>query len=89
MAGSAGSLVHFLGRLLLAALVSTAAAYAVHLLLGALGPDPHLVVALLRALAVTAVDVVVFVLLARVLRLEEVTGVLDTVLRRLPSRRQA
>ncbi|QBR94469.1 murein biosynthesis integral membrane protein MurJ [Nocardioides euryhalodurans] len=87
--GSAASLLGFVGRLLLAALVSTAAAYVVHLLLGVLGPDPHLVVALLRALAVTTVDVVVFVLLARLLRLEEVTGVLDTVLRRLPSRRQA
>ena len=83
----APALVRFLVRLVVAALLATAAAYVARLLLAGLGPDPHLVVALLRALAVTAVDVVVFVLIARLMRLREVTAVLDTVTRRLTSRR--
>ena len=74
-------------RLLLAALLATAAAYALSLALGFLGPDPQLVVALLRAMAVTAVDVAAFVLLARAFALREVTGVLETIGARLPSRR--
>ena len=41
-------------------------------------------VAVLRAAAVSLTDVVVFLLLARLFRLEEVTSVLDTLMRRLP-----
>jgi putative peptidoglycan lipid II flippase len=80
------SLVRFLVRLVLVAVLSTTAAVGAAWLLRGLGEDPALVVALLRALAVTAVDVVVFLLLARLFRLQEVTAVLDTVARRLPSR---
>ena len=79
-------LVRFTVRLLLVAAVSTAGAYAATWLLAGLGEDPTLVVALLRALAVTVVDVVLFLVLARVFRLTEVTDVLHTVTRRLPSR---
>jgi putative peptidoglycan lipid II flippase len=80
------SLVRFLVRLVLVAVLSTTAAVGAAWLLRGLGEDPALVVALLRAVAVTAVDVVVFLLLARLFRLQEVTAVLDTVARRLPSR---
>jgi len=79
-------LVRFTVRLVVVALLSTAAAYGATLLLAGLGEDPSLGIALLRGVAVAAVDVVVFLLLARLFRLEEVTEVLDTVARRLPSR---
>jgi len=80
-------LVRFLVRLLLAAGVSTAVAWALLWVLGRFGDDPHLLVAAVRALAVTLTDVVVFVLMARLLRLSEVTDVVQTVTRRLPSPR--
>ncbi|MEJ7796125.1 MAG: lipid II flippase MurJ, partial [Nocardioides sp.] len=81
-----GDLVRFAVRLLVVAAVSTAGAYGATWLLADLGEDPTLVVALLRALAVTVVDVVLFLVLARLFRLTEVTDVLNTVTRRLPSR---
>jgi putative peptidoglycan lipid II flippase len=80
------SLVRFLVRLVVIAVLSTTAAVGAAWLLRGLGEDQALVVALLRALVVTIVDVVVFLLLARLFRLQEVTEVLDTVVRRLPSR---
>jgi putative peptidoglycan lipid II flippase len=80
------SLVRFLVRLVVIAVLSTTAAVGAAWLLRGLGEDPALVVALLRALVVTIVDVLVFLLLARLFRLQEVTEVLDTVVRRLPSR---
>jgi putative peptidoglycan lipid II flippase len=61
-------------------------AYGVTWALDGLGDDPALVVALLRALAVTVVDVALFLVLARLFRLTEVTDVLNTVTRRFPSR---
>jgi putative peptidoglycan lipid II flippase len=78
--------VRFAVRLLVVAAVSTAGAYGATRLLAGLGEDPSLGVALLRALAVTIVDVVLFLVLARMFRLTEVTDVLNTVMRRLPSR---
>ena len=80
------SLVRFVVRLVVVAVLSTAAAVGASWLLRGLGEDPTLVVALLRAVLVTTVDLVVFLLLARLFRLQEVTEVLDTVARRLPSR---
>ncbi len=47
--------------------------------------DPNQAVAAVRAAVVTALDVLVFVVVARLLRLREVTDVLDTVTRRLRS----
>ena len=79
-------LVRFTVRLVVVALLSTAVAYGATRLLAGLGEDPSLGIALVRGLAVAAADVVVFLVLARLFRLEEVTEVLDTVARRLPSR---
>jgi len=84
-----GRLLRFVVRLLIAAATSTAAAYGVHVLLDTLGDDPHLAVAALRAAAVTLVDVVVFLIAARLLHVREVTDVLDTITRRLRSRSPA
>ena len=80
-------LLRFLVRLLLAAGLSTAAAWACLWLLGRLGEDPHVLVAALRAFVVTLVDIGVFLAMARLVRLDEVTDVVGTVTRRLPSRR--
>ncbi len=80
------SLSRFVVRLLVVAVLSTAVAYGAARLLAGLGEDPSLGIALLRGVTVATVDVVVFLLLARWFRLQEVTAVLDTVARRLPSR---
>jgi putative peptidoglycan lipid II flippase len=74
----------FLVRLLFIAAVSTAAAAGTAYLLHELVDDPSLALAAVWVLLVTAVDVVVFVLLARVVRLREVTSVVHTITRRLP-----
>jgi putative peptidoglycan lipid II flippase len=79
-------LVRFLVRMGMAVAVSTAAAWVLLQLLGVLGPNPTNVVAALRAFLVTALDVGLFLVLARFLRLREVTEVVDTVARRVPSR---
>ena len=81
-------LLRFLVRVVLAAAGSTAVALCVALLLDRIGADPSIGVAAVRALVVTVVDVVVFVILARLLRLGEVTDALDMVTRRLPSARR-
>jgi putative peptidoglycan lipid II flippase len=78
------TLVRFLVRMLIAAGVSTAAAAGTTYLLHRMDPEPAWYVAAVWVLLICVVDVVVFVSLARVLRLREVTAVVDTVTRRLP-----
>jgi putative peptidoglycan lipid II flippase len=78
------ALVRFLVRMLIAALASTAAAAAATYLLHRADDHPSWYVAAVWVAVITLVDVVVFVLLARVLRLREVTAVVDTITRRLP-----
>jgi putative peptidoglycan lipid II flippase len=80
-----GRLARFLVRLLITASVSTAAAYLTTLALDEFRSDPNQAVAAVRAAVVTAVDVLVFVVVARLLHVREVTEVLDTVTRRLRS----
>jgi putative peptidoglycan lipid II flippase len=80
------ALVRFGVRMAIAVGASTAVAWLVLLALGVLGDDPPNAVAALRAAVVTAVDVAVFLALARVLHLQEVTEVVDTLTRRLPGR---
>ncbi|MFC6287034.1 murein biosynthesis integral membrane protein MurJ [Nocardioides sp. GCM10027113] len=82
-------LVRFLGRLLVAAGVGALAAALVAAGLRELLPDPALPVAGLRAVAVGLVHVVVFVALARLVRLTEVGDMVATITRRLPVRRRA
>ncbi|NYD40001.1 murein biosynthesis integral membrane protein MurJ [Nocardioides panaciterrulae] len=81
------TLVRFGVRMAIAVTASTAVAYAVHQLLGFLGEEPTNLVAALRALLVTGADVVVFLVLARLLHVREVTEVVDTVAGRLPGMR--
>ncbi len=80
-------LARFLVRLAVVTLLSTGvaglAALGVHHVVGA---DPGWSTSIAAAGVVTAVDLVVFVLLARAFRLREVTDVLDLVMRRLPTR---
>jgi putative peptidoglycan lipid II flippase len=77
-----GELIRFLLRLLIAAAASTAAAWAVGLLLPGHGDDVSHVVAGLRLVVLAAVDLAVFLVLSELMRLREVTAVVDTVLRR-------
>ncbi|WP_243058295.1 murein biosynthesis integral membrane protein MurJ [Nocardioides sp. SR21] len=83
------ALVRFVVRTLIAALVSTAAAAGAAWLLHQLVTDPHWLVAAVWLLVVTVVDVAVFLVMARLMRLREVTAVVDTVTRRLPLPRRS
>jgi putative peptidoglycan lipid II flippase len=78
-------LIRFLVRLGIAVAVSTAVAYLVARGLDGLLERPNQLMAAGRALAVTVTDVAVFVAAARMLRLTEVTSVIDTVMRRRPA----
>ena len=80
-------LVRFLVRTAIAAGLSTVAATGTAYLLHRVADDPHWALAALWAFVVTTVDVVVFVALARMLRLDEVTTVVDTIVRRVRPRR--
>ena len=82
-------LARFVVRLLVAAGISTVAAYLATLALGQLGSPPNQALAALRGATIAALDVLVFLLVARLLHLREVTDVLDTVTRRLRSRARA
>ncbi|MGI8524389.1 MAG: murein biosynthesis integral membrane protein MurJ [Nocardioides sp.] len=79
------TLVRFLVRLLVAACLATIVTAAVAVAWEDAGSS-HLVAAA-RLVVLSAVDVAVFLALARLLRITEVTEVLDTFTRRLPGRR--
>lgn len=81
-------LVRFLGRMALAVGVSTAAAFLLAQVLHGLTDRPGWPVAAGQALAITLLDVGLFVTMARFLHLIEVTSVIETVTRRLPSTRR-
>ena len=84
--GLAGAvLVRFVVRLALAAGVATFAAWGLATLLPG-GDDPSHLLALLRLAVVAGADVLVFLVLARLMRLAEVNEVLDTLGRRLGRR---
>ena len=78
------TLVRFVVRLALAAVVSTAAAVGAAYLLHRVDGDPNWAVAAVWVVVVGAVDAVVLVGMARVLRLREVTTVVETITSRVP-----
>jgi putative peptidoglycan lipid II flippase len=80
------TLMRFLARLLAAAVASTAVAWLVGRILPGVGDDVTHLMAGVRLVVVGAVDVAVFIVLARWMRITEVTTVLDTLIRRLPGR---
>ncbi|MCD4533134.1 murein biosynthesis integral membrane protein MurJ [Nocardioides sp. cx-169] len=82
-------LVRFVVRLTFVVTLSTGVALVAALALHALATDASWPVAALRAALVTAIDVAVFLVLARALRLREVTTVLDSVTSRLRRSRAA
>ncbi len=84
-----GELVRFLVRLLLATAISTGIALAVAWPLHRAIEDSSWLPALLVGGLVTVVDVLAFLVLARLLRLREVTSVLQTVTRRRPPAHRA
>jgi putative peptidoglycan lipid II flippase len=82
-------LVRFLVRLLIAAGISTGVAALVGQALPGGGHDVSHVMAAVRLVAMGLVDVCLFVVLAQLMRIREVTSVLDTLLRRRPGRHLA
>jgi putative peptidoglycan lipid II flippase len=82
-------LVRFLVRLLIATLAATAAGWALGRLLPGREDDVTHLLAGVRVVLVGAIDVAIFVVLARALRLREVTTVLDTVVHRFTGARNS
>jgi len=83
------ALVRFLVRLFLATIVSTAAAWGLGRLLPGAGDDVSHVMAGVRLVLLGTIDLAIFVLLARAMRLREVTTVLDTALSRFAGPRDS
>jgi putative peptidoglycan lipid II flippase len=81
------ALVRFLVRLFVATILSTVAAWLLGRLLPGGGDDVSHVMAGVRLVLLGAVDIAIFVLLARLMRLREVTTVLDTVIHRFSGAR--
>ena len=79
-------LLAFLGRLVVATGVATGLTFPVAQVLGELAEDHSWVVAAVRGAAVAAFDIVVFLVMAKVLRIREVNAVLSTVTGRLRGR---
>jgi putative peptidoglycan lipid II flippase len=75
-------LLAFGGRLVIATGVATGLTLPVAQVLDGLADDPGLVVATVRLVAVGAVDVLLFLVAARLLRIVEVSQVLATLTRR-------
>ena len=75
-------LLTFGGRLVVAAGLATALTFPVAQVLDGLAEDPNVAVAAVRLVAVGAVDVLLFLVIARVLRIAEVQQVVTTMTRR-------
>lgn len=85
---ASATLLRFLVRLGIVAAAATAVAAVSAYLLHRVVDDPHWLLAAVWVLVVVAVDVAVFLVLARAFRLREVTAVLETVTRRLSRSRR-
>ena len=81
------ALVRFVIRVVVAASVSTAIAWAVGRVLPGDTDDVTHVLAAMRVVMLGAIDVGVFLLLARAMRISEVTTMVDTLVRRIPGAR--
>lgn len=78
------TLVRFLVRMAIVAGLATAAAAGTAYLLDLVDDDPGRLLAVARLMVVCAVDAVVLLLLARALRVRELTSMIETVTRRVP-----
>jgi putative peptidoglycan lipid II flippase len=78
------ALARFLVRLLIAAGISTGVAWLVGRVLPGHTHDVSHVLAVLRVVVLGGIDVGLFLVLARTMRITEVTSVLETVVRRIP-----
>jgi putative peptidoglycan lipid II flippase len=81
-----GTTLRFLVRLLVAALVSAGVTGALSLVLPGRGDDVSHVLAGLRLVLLGGVDVGLFLVLAHLMRIREVTTVVETAIRRMPGR---
>jgi putative peptidoglycan lipid II flippase len=79
-------LLTFGGRLVIATGLATGLTFPVAQVLEGLAEEPGFVVAAVRLVAVGAVDVLLFLVFARLLRIQEVNDVLATLTRRVRTR---
>jgi putative peptidoglycan lipid II flippase len=83
------ALMRFVVRVLMAAGVSTATAWAVGAVLPGHTDDVSHVLAALRVVVLGGLDLAVFLVLARAMRISEVTTVVETLIRRIPGARSS
>jgi putative peptidoglycan lipid II flippase len=83
------ALMRFVVRVLLAACVSTALAWAVGRALPGHTDDVSHVLAGIRVVLLGGIDVAIFLVLARMMRIHEVTSVVETLVRRIPGARSS
>jgi len=83
------ALLRFVVRVLVAAGVSTLIAWAVGQIIPGHTDDVSHVVAAIRLVLLGGIDVALFLVLARVMRITEVTTVIDTLIRRIPGARSS
>jgi putative peptidoglycan lipid II flippase len=79
--------LRFLVRLVIAAVISTSLAWLVGRVLPGTGDDVSHVGAALRVVVIGGIDVLLFLGLARAMRIREVTTVVDMIVRRMPGLR--
>jgi putative peptidoglycan lipid II flippase len=82
-------LLRFIVRVLIAAGVSTLTAWAIGRIIPGHTDDVSHAVAAIRVVLLGGIDVALFLVLARVMRITEVTTVLDTLIRRIPGARSS
>jgi putative peptidoglycan lipid II flippase len=82
-------LLRFIVRVLIAAGVSTLIAWAIGRIIPGHTDDVSHAVAAIRVVLLGGIDVALFLVLARVMRITEVTTVIDTLIRRIPGARSS
>jgi putative peptidoglycan lipid II flippase len=82
-------LLRFIVRVLIAAGVSTLTAWAIGRIIPGHTDDVSHAVAAIRVVLLGGIDVALFLVLARVMRITEVTTVIDTLIRRIPGARSS
>ncbi len=83
------ALMRFVVRVLLAACVSTAIAWALGRIVPGHTDDVSHLLAAIRVVLLGGVDLAIFLLLARLMRIHEVMTVVDTLVRRIPGARSS
>jgi putative peptidoglycan lipid II flippase len=83
------ALLRFVVRVLIAAGISTLVAWAIGRVLPGHTDDVSHVLAATRVVLLGGIDLAIFLVIARAMRIEEVTSVMETLVRRMPGARSS